>query len=39
MVRYPYPQPVDKAPLRANQPSQALHGLTLLAQICGELLR
>ena len=38
MVRYPYSQPVDKAPFRANQPSRALYGLTLLAQICVELL-
>ena len=39
MVRYPYPQPVDKVPFRADQPSQALRNLISLAQICEELLR
>ena len=34
MVRYLYPQPVDKTPFRADIPSQALYGLPLETKFC-----
>jgi N-acetyl sugar amidotransferase len=34
MVRYPYPQPVDKAPFHADEPSKALYGLPLEIKFC-----
>ena len=34
MVRYPYPQPVNKAPFSSHQPDQALYGLPLEVKFC-----
>ena len=34
MVRYPYPQPVDKTLFRSPQPDQALYGLPLEVKFC-----
>jgi N-acetyl sugar amidotransferase len=34
MVLYPYPQPVDTTPFRADQPDEALYGLPLEVKFC-----
>lgn len=34
MVRYRYPQPVDKTPFRSGEPRQALYGLPLDIKFC-----
>ena len=34
MVRYLYPQTIDKTPFRSTEPSQALYGLPLETKFC-----